>query len=51
MKSERTDSKQKQLLVTGPQTSISTLGFVWVAGHVVEALDKMAGCTWEMVGV
>ena len=48
---ERTDSKQNQLLITRPQTSISILFFVWIAGHVVEGLDKMAGCNWEIIGL
>jgi len=51
MKSERTDSNQKQMLVTRPWTSISVLGFVWIAGHLVEGLEKMAGCTWEIAGL
>lgn len=51
MKSERTGSKQNQLLITRPQASVSILGFVWIAGHVVEGLDKMAGCNREIVGL
>ena len=51
MKSERTDSKQNQLLIRRPQTSISILVFVWIAGPVVGGLDKMAGCNWEIIGL
>lgn len=51
MESERTDSKQNQLLITRPQTSTSILGFVWIAGHVVEGLDEVSGCNREIVGL
>lgn len=45
MKSERTDSKQNQLLITRPQTSTSILGFV------VEGLDEVSGCNREIIGL
>lgn len=38
MKSERTDSKQNQLLITRPQKSLSTVGFVGMADCVVLGL-------------